>query len=85
MKYYAPMGERHARPPRPPMITFNEAAELFGITPGKLQADFRYSTTPVPASVRHQSTGRTTTWYVVKEMKAWRAAFEAEQRAKLSQ
>lgn len=66
------------RPKRAPLISFKEIAERYEITTYELAVDFSNSKVPTP-EMQILTSKR---WYNLKEVIAWRKAFEAEKNIK---
>lgn len=67
----------------PPRRTFTELAQEFGLTPGQLRGEMRFSPVPVPKPelIHHSNAGRNT-WYDPHEMRRWWKAHNEAKAAK---
>lgn len=62
------------KPARPPLRTFREFAQEFGVTEAKLRAALAQPGAPTPELIQSNKHSAKNRWYKVKEMRQWWAA-----------
>lgn len=71
-----------------PLISFNDIAKLFNITPAQLRAEFRASRVPLPpvrlASENTPGPPSKAGWYDLGQIKRWRSDAKRAQRLALN-